>query len=409
MSRTSRRILLVCTKFGRGEADRYLTNELADSFVELGCAVCVVAIDWNASAGLVEHAYYVQSNGVQVVETQPFILDRLGKIGALCAKWGGSSWFAAQQAKRHFKNQDFDLLIAFSPVVVTAFVVLWGLRHFKCRSYAYVVDFFPFHHRCLGAIPGGAVFKIARWAETALLERFDVIGCMSNRGVAYLREHYGVAAHQKARVLRLWGPGEGPLKLDPAEVRAQYVIPVERSIAVFGGQITHGRGIEEILQAAALARDTRPDLIFLFVGGGRLEPLVREQIANGADNVMLLAGMGRDQYLTLASACDVGIVCTVPNVDVPTFPSKTIDYLRAGLPVVASVEATTDFGDFVREQGFGLATGSGHPEALLAAIETIVDDSKAAKLMRISGQRTLHEVFAVEAAARTILAQVDEA
>jgi hypothetical protein len=42
----------------------------------------------------------------------------------------------------------------------------------------------------------------------------------------------------------------------------------------------------------------------------------------------------------LISACDVGIVCTVAGVD-SSFPSKTIDYLRAGLPIVAAVEQDT--------------------------------------------------------------------
>ena len=286
-------------------------------------------------------------------------------------------------------------------------MVTWALRRFRCKSYAYVVDFFPFHHRSLGVIPGGAIFKVARWAETALLARFDVVACMSAMGIDYLRRHYRIAPAQSTPMLRLWGPGDLAPDNDPAAIRRTYGLPTDKTIAVFGGQIAEGRGIEEILQAAALARDTQPNLVFLFVGSGRLESLVRGQIADGAYNVMILAGMGRDQYLAMVAACDIGIVCTVANVDVPTFPSKTIDYLRAGLPVAASVEAATDFGAFVEEQGFGVAAVSGDPAALLGAIVAIADNPIAALEMTAAGRRTLREVFAVDTAARAILAQVD--
>lgn len=408
MNRDSRRILLVCSKFGRGPADRYLTNELADALVALGCQVSVVAIAWDAPPGGKTHAY-TQANGVQVLETPPLAVGGLGRIVSLGAKWGGSSMVAARQAKRQFAGQDFDLLIAFSPVVVTAFLVTWALRRFRCKSYAYVVDFFPFHHRSLGVIPGGPIFKVARWAERALLARFDVVACMSRMGVQYLRQHYRISPAQSTPVLHLWGPGDLAPEVDKAAVRQSHGLPTDKVIAVFGGQITEGRGIEEILQAAALARSAQPNLTFLFVGSGRLEPLVRSQIAEGADNVVILAGMGRDRYLELVAACDIGIVCTVANVDVPTFPSKTIDYLRAGLPVAASVEATTDFGAFVEERGFGVAAVSGNPSALLGAIAAIAKDPAAAQAMTVAGRRTLHAVFAVEAAAKTLLMQVDQA
>ena len=113
--------------------------------------------------------------------------------------------------------------------------------------------------------------------------------------------------------------------------------------------------------------------------------------------------------MNAVASCDVGIVATVANVDVPTFPSKTIDYLRAGVPVAASVEATTDFGEFVEAQGFGVAVTAGSPGRLLAAIETILADDKRRGAMIAAGRRALREVFDADAAVTTMLAQIDEA
>jgi hypothetical protein len=105
----------------------------------------------------------------------------------------------------------------------------------------------------------------------------------------------------------------------------------------------------------------------------------------------------------------VGIVATVVNVDVPTFPSKTIDYLRAGLPVTASVEASTDFDSFVETQGFGLAVAAGRPDRLLDAIASIVGDDDRRRAMVLAGRKTLREVFDVDVAVTAMLDQLDQA
>ena len=51
-------------------------------------------------------------------------------------------------------------------------------------------------------------------------------------------------------------------------------MPLDRKILVFGGQITEGRGVEEMLAAAALLKKARPDLAFLLIGEGGLVELV---------------------------------------------------------------------------------------------------------------------------------------
>ncbi len=107
----------------------------------------------------------------------------------------------------------------------------------------------------------------------------------------------------------------------------------------------------------------------------------------------------------LAGACDVGLVSTTADTGVPTFPSKTIDYIRAGVPVVASVETTTDYRDFVRENGFGVVVDAGDRAGLLAAIGSLVDDPARREMMIQAGRRTLSEHFDVAVAARKIIAQ----
>jgi glycosyltransferase involved in cell wall biosynthesis len=399
---------MVFSKFGDSADTRYLSNDLADAYAERGYRVRVIHLPWDSPEERTAR-FYVQENGVEVLVSPPLSLDRLGRLGALCAKWGGSSFVAARRGGRQFGKSPGAIVIGMSPIALGAFVWLWALRSASVVSYAYMVDFFPFHHRAIGVMPGGLIFKVAHWMESALLRRFTVVGCMSPLGLKYLAENYTLRPGQPTGVVSLWGPQSLAPAADPRAVRAMYGLPQDRPIAVFGGQITHGRGIEDVLASSELAREAGSDLLFLFIGRGPLAPLVQRTIDGGSPNVRLTGELGREHYLALVAACDVGIVATVANVDVPTFPSKTIDYLRAGLPVAASVEASTDFDEFVEARGFGLAVTAGDPAGLLGAIEAILADDSRRLAMVSAGRTTLHEIFNVDVAVTTMLAQIAQA
>lgn len=408
MNRSDPTVLMVFSKFGDPAESRYLSNDLADAFAERGFRVRVINLPWDSPEDGAEK-FYVQDNGVEVLVSPPLSLSWLGRIGTLCAKWGGSSLVAAQRGRCRFGKSPADIVIGMSPLVVGAFIWRWALRSADVRSYAYLVDFFPFHHRAIGVMPGWPLFELAHLMERALMRRFTVLGCMSQLGLEYLERNYSLRPDQATGLVSLWGPQSLAPDADPDIVRARYGLPESRPIAVFGGQITHGRGIEDILASAQLAYEMQSDLVFLFIGRGPLSALVQETIDGGSDNVRLIDELGRDEYLALVAACDVGIVATVANVDVPTFPSKTIDYLRAGLPVVASVEASTDFDEFVEVRGFGLSVRAGDPVRLLEAIGTILSDDDRRMGMVAAGRRTLRETFDVNVAVTSMLAQIAQA
>lgn len=389
------RILMLCTRFPLGEGDEYLTNELAHALARQGDEVSVVVIDWDAVPGTPSVTRRLDDS-VVVLAVAPRTMTGLGPFVAKASKWVLSSFAAMREVRRSFGDAGFDLLIAFSPATVVAAQFIWCIRRFRPRSYFVLWDFFPFHQRSIGLLPGGLVFAVARGIEGWLIRRFDTIGCMSSLNVAYLKSHYRLRAAQRVEVLPIWGDITPPPVTAAAAIRAAFDLPPGKKIIVFGGQITEGRGVEDVLAAARLAAGSRPDLVFLLIGSGRLAGLVADQAA-AADggNIIYRPRVARRAYLGLLGACDVGLVCTVRDVDVPTFPSKLIDYLRAGLPVVASVEASTDFGDFVVNRNLGLSVLAGDAEALLRAVCTLVDQPGRRTDAALSGRRALEEVFDV--------------
>jgi hypothetical protein len=69
--------------------------------------------------------------------------------------------------------------------------------------------------------------------------------------------------------------------------------------------------------------------------------------------------MSTAEYRELLGACDVGMVATVPGVSSQTTPSKTLDYLKAGLPVIAAVEPGNEFAALLERRRIGRAVAFG--------------------------------------------------
>ena len=396
------RILMLCNNFGKDPASPYLTNELADALVAQGAEVRVGVIDWLDRTGRSPESIRMPS-GVEALFVRPRSIRGLGSFVATASKWLGASAFLARALGKTLGDQPIDLMISFSPLVTTGLAIRWAKRRFRCRSFAYITDFFPLHQQAARQIRSPIAVKIGHAIENGLMDRFETIACMSLAGVAYLREHYRIAPNQSTPVLRLWGEIEPLPPVDRTAVRNRHKLPANRPIILFGGQISEGRGIEDLLKMAELARRERPNLLFLLLGQGRLEPLVRDYIVAGGDNVMLHPAVPRDVYLSIAAACDIGLVATIAETGVPTFPSKTIDYLRVGLPVVASVESTTDYRTFVEDNGFGLVVPAGESRSWLDAISRIVDDPDIHATMVRAGRAALQTHFDVANAARLIL------
>ncbi len=396
-------VLMICTAFGADADGRYLTNELAEAMVAQGARVMVVAIRWSTNEPLPDRLVN-QGEGLDVLFVSPRRLGRGSGVVQALYKWGLSSYFIRRRVAEAFGAQRVDLIVAFSPLVTAAFILRWAFRRYRCPGFAYLADFFPFHQNALGTVPNGALLAIARRAENGLLRLFSVIGCMSAAGVTFLRRHYRLGDRQAVSIVPLWGDVEPLAPIDRAAVRASHGIAPDRKVVLFGGQITEGRGVEDMLAVAALAADRHPDLLFVFAGTGRLCHLVAAQAETPGSNIVLLGPLPRPDYLRLAQACDVGIVSTVAGTGVPTFPSKTIDYLRARLPIAASVETSTDYAAFVETNGIGLAVAAGDPDRFLSIIAELAFEPLRAVAMRRRASVVLSANFDVRGTARRILA-----
>lgn len=393
------RFLMAAMQFPVGPGQSYLTTELADALVAAGHEVEVLHLDWAAAPGGPTRRFLANA-GVRVVSVAPRAVDGPATIRH-ASKFLLSGRHAARVAAREFDLPSFDAFIAWMPAIAIAPLLPLVQRAGIGHRLLFVWDFFPDHHREIGRMPGGLPFRIARGWEQRLMDCFTAIVCTLPGNEAYLRANYRVRPDQRVLVTPVWAATAPVPRVDRAVLRRHHGLPADAPIAVFGGQLVEGRGFEQMLSAAETARTAGSPLLYLFVGDGRMAPMIRDRAAVAGD-VLYRPPLPRTDYLALLGACDVGMVATVPGVTSFSIPSKTIDYLRAGLPVVAAVEHGNDFAAILQGRGLGRVVPFGDAAGFHRAAELLATDPALRERARTNAPRALDEIFDVRHAVATI-------
>lgn len=391
------RFLMVSMQYPLAEGQSYLTTELADGLVAAGHEVDVLHLDWAAPPNTAIEEF-ASASGVRVVRCGPKYVSLFGPLVQAISKFALSGRHAAKVASRHFHLPGFDAFIAWMPATAIAPLVRSVRRARIPNRLLFIWDFFPDHYHEIGRIPGGLPLWIARASEQRLIRHFTAIICTLAENANYLKRRFCISPDQRVLVTPVWGQTTLAGAVDRAAVRARHQLPPTAPIAVFGGQLSEGRGFEQMLAAAEIALKAGSNLSFLFVGDGPLAPKIRECAGHQA-NVLHRPSLARNDYLELLGACEVGMVATVPGVSSFSMPSKTIDYLRAGLPVVAAVEHGSEFIRILDHYRVGAGVPFARADLFCAQARRLA----ARGLVREAAERCLEDIFDVHHAVATVL------
>ncbi len=145
------------------------------------------------------------------------------------------------------------------------------------------------------------------------------------------------------------------------------------------------------LQAAARVAAARPEVQFVWIWGGELEPEVRA-CAGRLGLAPRLRFLGyREDARRLLAGFDVFLLSSAFE----GLPYSAIEALAAGTPVVATDVAGTR--DVVRHGETGLLAPPGDPEALARHVLALLDDPALARRLAQAGQRDVLARFSVQA------------
>ena len=197
------------------------------------------------------------------------------------------------------------------------------------------------------------------------------MGVMKNKSVirAYKKLERFVYAHSEAITvisegfrsnLTAKGVPADKISVIPNFIDSAFVLPHPRRndfsleqgwddkfVVLFAGNVGMSQGLDTVLEAAGLLRDT-PGLLFAIVGNGASKPSLMAQAEKmGLHNVQFLPYQSYDQVPKLYSSADVGLIPLRRGFSSDSVPSKLFTIMGVARPVIASVDARSETAEVI--------------------------------------------------------------
>lgn len=294
-----------------------------------------------------------------------------------------------------------DVILAPSPPL-TIGVCAWLLGAFYRAPFIYnVQELYPDIAIGMGAIRN-------RWIIRRLfaLERFVY---------ARARAITVIAERMRGRVLDKGVPPDR-VRLIPNFVDVDDMAPSPRAntfsrehgldrqfVVTYAGNMGPAQGLETVLHAAALLRET-PGVLFLFVGEGgerdRLTTMARER---GLENVRFLPHQPYALMPQIYAVSDLCLVSLSGQAGHDAVPSKVYRIMACARPVLAAAETNSDLAALVRDARSGIVIPPGSSEALAEAVRDAMANPARCEAMGDAGRAHVLAHYA----RRAISAQYD--
>jgi colanic acid biosynthesis glycosyl transferase WcaI len=145
----------------------------------------------------------------------------------------------------------------------------------------------------------------------------------------------------------------------------------EDFVFMYAGTIGHASKVDVLCEAARQTASAS-DIRIVCIGEGILKArMLEEQETFNLTNLLILPFQPRERVSEVLSSADVMLMLASRNLRFSSVPSKFITYLAAGKPMICSVDATSEIGMIVRENGLGFVVEPEDPRALANAMRTV--------------------------------------
>ena len=250
----------------------------------------------------------------------------------------------------------------------------------------------------LGLVKSRSVILLLKIIERILYQRVDHIIVLSDK---YKQDLIRKGTNpEKISVVSNW--------VDPKEIPLEKINTFRKNVnlsneflVTYAGMMSWPQDLETVIEAAALV-SSYADIKFLFAGDGPKRKSLEDKIqALGLKNFIFLPLQPRETYLNIIQASDVCLVSLKKDFKTPAVPTKLLDIMACGRPVIANVPLEGDVPKIIAAAKCGVWVEPQNPKDLCRAILRLRDDSKLREAMATNSKRYFNEHFSLESAMRS--------
>lgn len=249
---------------------------------------------------------------------------------------------------------------------------------------------------------GGQVAAVARRVEAWSAARAALVGMITPSFGPYL-ESLGVRP-DRLITLRNWALARAPGKARAATRR--HLGWGRELVVLHAGNMGLKQGLEQVVEAAALAGRRGAAIRFVLVGDGNQRVRIAA-LGAGLRNLEMRPLVPEDELADLLAAADILLISERPSVVDMSLPSKLTTYLAAGRPVVAAVPLGGATAQELQRSGGGIVVPAADPAALVDTLGHLADDRELAARLSNAGAAFARTQLNEGAAQRRYLDFVD--
>lgn len=242
----------------------------------------------------------------------------------------------------------------------------------------------------MGIVKAGWLKRLVLGVERWLMQHFDRVSTIS---IGMLRKLHAKGVFlQNAVLFPNW---VNLVSINPDEaaghrMRAELGLPDQARVALYSGNLGEKQGLEYVVDAARLLKDT--SLIFVICGDGASK-LRLQRMAEGLQNIRWLPLQPVEKLHELLNMPDVHLLPQRRKVADLVMPSKLTGIFASGRPVIAMAEPGTTVYDAVHGRGLVVPPEDAH--ALTSALAQLIADKDECDRLGAAGRQ-----FAVDTLCR---------
>lgn len=294
--------------------------------------------------------------------------------------------FYANAAVRSATLPRFDLVVTLTtPPIIGLLGTLW--RRFRgARHVSWSMDLHPDASLALGRMSrkSPAVRGLQGLADF-VYRQADMVVALG----PYMADRLAAKGVRRSRLTEIpvWSRQDEiyPLPREGHPLRAELGLE-DRFVAMYSGNMGLAHTFDEFLEAARRLRD-RPDVVFLFVGGGpRREAIQRAKEDDGLANVRFLDYFPREQLHASLSIADVHLISMRSEMTGIVVPGKLYGAMASERPCLFVGPTHCETADTIREADCGLTIAQGDVNGLVRGLTALADDADLREIMGARGR-----------------------
>lgn len=285
-----------------------------------------------------------------------------------------------------------DLLICVSPTFTTMVAAALVSMVRRAPLHIHVQDLQPDAAIQLGMVRNTTLMRVLYWLERFAYRRAKLVSAIGEDMLQRIQAK-GVP-ESKLHLFRNWVH----LSWDSTTERENTFRKLHKLegkfLVLYAGNMGVKQGLEVLVECAARAQKEKSDMLFLLVGDGSRRRVLEAQVkAHALSNVLFSGVLPRAKFVDLLSTADVSVLLQRKEVKEIVVPSKLLNILAAGSPIVVSVDSENETAKIVKNLPVDVVVPPGDVDALYKKITYFKSDPRVREELRSEERKLADRLF----------------